>query len=186
LSIYHKTAKDIDAEGHLIRQAQIDPTRFSVLYDKYYKPVFVFIYRRTDDKDLTADLTSQVFLKAITHLPKYQHKGLPFSAWLFRIAVNEINMLFRKNKNRRSLAIEEIGLEVLVEEIGGNEKEEEIELLLKAIQRLALEEVHYIELRFFEGRSFKEIGTILEITENNAKVRTYRILDKIKKIMGTR
>ncbi len=167
----------------LIKQAQVDPARFGPLYDRYYKPVFLFVYRRTDDEELTADLTSQVFLKAITYLPKYQYKGLPFSAWLFRIAVNEMNMFFRKNKNRRSLSIEEDGMERMAEEIEDGEKEEKIEELLKGIQGLALEEVQYIELRFFEDRSFKEIAIIMDITENNAKVRTYRILDKIKKLI---
>ena len=167
----------------LIKQAQIDPTRFGPLYDRYYKPVFLFVYRRTDDEDLTADLTSQVFLKAITYLPRYEHKGLPFSAWLFRIAVNEMNMFFRKHQNRRSLSIEEEGMERMAEEIEEGDKEEKIEELLKGIQGLALEEVQYIELRFFEDRSFKEIAIIMDITENNAKVRTYRILDKIKKLI---
>ncbi len=177
----HKTKEDIESEVRLIRQAQENPAYFAPLYDSYYKPVFTFVYRRTDDEELTADLTSQVFLKAITYLPKYEHKGLPFSAWLFRIAVNEINMFFRKHKNRRTLSIEDESLERIAEEMEGRDKEEKIEILLQGIQKLALEEVQYIELRFFEDRSFKEIADIMNITENNAKVRTYRILDKIKK-----
>ena len=183
LSTLHKTKEDIEAEMLLIKQAQTDPARFGPLYERYYKPVFLFVYRRTDDEDLTADLTSQVFLKAITYLPRYEYKGLPFSAWLFRIAVNEINMFFRKHKNRRSLSIEDGAMERIAEEWGEDEKEEKMEELLKGIQSLALEEVQYIELRFFEERSFKEIAVIMDITENNAKVRTYRILDKIKKLI---
>ncbi len=183
MTTLHKTKEDIESEILLIQKAQANIAFFGPLYDRYYKPVFLFVYRRTDDEDLTADLTSQVFLKAITYLPKYQHKGLPFSAWLFRIAVNEVNMFFRKHKNRRSLSIEDESLERLAEEIGETDKEEKIELLLKGIQQLGEEEVQYIELRFFEDRSFKEIGDIMNITENNAKVRTYRILDKIKKLI---
>ncbi len=183
MSTLHKTKEDIEAEMHQIIKAQADPARFGPLYDRYYKPVFLFLYRRTDDEDLTADLTSQVFLKAITYLPKYQHKGLPFSAWLFRIAVNEMNMFFRKNKNCRSISIEDSGFDRIAEDMGENDKEEKIELLLKGIQNLPLDEIQYIELRFFEDRSFKEIADIMAITENNAKVRTYRILDKIKKLI---
>ncbi len=183
MSTLHKTKEDIEVEMLQIRQAQANPAHFGVLYERYYKPVFLFLYRRTDDEDLTADLTSQVFLKAMTYLPKYQHKGLPFSAWLFRIAVNEMNMFFRQNKNKRSLSIEDEGFEKIAEELGDDEKEAKIEVLLKGIQSLALEEVQYIELRFFEDRSFKEIADIMSITENNAKVRTYRILDKIKKLI---
>ncbi len=183
MSTLHKTKEEIESELLLIKRAQADPACFGPLYDRYYKPVFLFVYRRTDDEDLTADLTSQVFLKAITHLPRYEYKGLPFSAWLFRIAVNEVNMLFRQTKNKRSLSIEDGCLERMAEEIGESDKEERIELLLKGIQGLAMDEIQYIELRFFEDRSFKEIADIMCITENNAKVRTYRILDKIKKLL---
>ena len=166
-----------------IKQAQVDPACFGPLYDRYYKPIFLFLYRRTDDEELTADLTSQVFLKAITYLPKYQFKGLPFSAWLFRIAVNEMNMFFRKNKNCRTISLEDSNFDRIAEDLGENDKEEKIVLLLEGIQSLGLDELHYIELRFFEDRSFKEIADIMAITENNAKVRTYRILDKIKKLI---
>lgn len=179
----HKTKEDIESEFLLIRKAQADPACFAPLYDHYYKPVFLFVYRRTDDEDLAADLTSQVFLKAITYLPKYEYKGLPFSAWLFRIAVNEVNMFFRKHQNKRSLCIEDESMERMAEEMGETDQEEKIEILLKSIQQLAYEDVQYIELRFFEDRSFKEIADIMNITENNAKVRTYRILDKIKKLI---
>jgi RNA polymerase sigma-70 factor (ECF subfamily) len=183
LGTLHKTKEDIEAEMLEIRRAQSNPAHFGIIYERYYKPVFLFLYRRTDDEDLTADLTSQVFLKAMTYLPKYQHKGLPFSAWLFRIAVNEMNMFFRSNKNQRALSIEDESLDRIAEELGEEEKEEKIVLLLQGIQGLAIEEVQYIELRFFEDRSFKEIADIMNITENNAKVRTYRILDKIKKLI---
>ena len=186
MSTLHKTQEDIKAEMLQIKQAQANPAYFGILYERYYKPVFLFLYRRTDDEELTADLTSQVFLKAMTYLPKYEHKGLPFSAWLFRIAINEMNMFFRANKNRRSLSIEDESLIKIAEELGDSEKEEKIELLLKGIQGLGLEDIQFIELRFFEDRSFKDIGDIMNITENNAKVRTYRILDKIKKLIGFR
>ena len=63
-----------------IKNAQANTTYFGILYERYYKPVFLFLYRKNDDEELTADLTSLVFLKARTYLPKYEHKGLPFSA----------------------------------------------------------------------------------------------------------
>lgn len=179
----HKTKENIEAEMLQIIRAQEDPACFGILYERYYKQVFLFLYRRTDDEALTADLTSQVFLKAMTYLPKYEFKGLPFSAWLFRIAVNELNMFFRNHKNKRTVSIEDESLLKLSEALDDEEKEEKIKVLLKGIQGLALVELQYIELRFFEDRSFKEIGAILNITENNAKVRTYRILDKIKKMI---
>lgn len=166
----------------LIRKAQADPKRFGPLYEKYYKKIFLFIYRRVADEDQTADITAQAFMKAITHLPRYEFKGLPFSAWLYRIASNEMNMFFRGTKNTRSITIEDQGLEKLKTELEEEDGEEEA-VLLKNMQKLAQEEIYLLELRFFEDKSFKEIGFILNITEINAKTRTYRLLDKLKKMM---
>jgi RNA polymerase sigma-70 factor, ECF subfamily len=186
LSTIHQTKEDIALELEIIEKAKADPNRFTPLYNKYYKQIFLFIYRRADDEDITADLTSQVFLKAILHLPKYEFKGVPFSAWLYRIASNEINQFFRSSKASRAISMEDSGIERLQEELAdddSDEKEKE-QMLMESMNHLTKEEVQYLELRFFEDRSFKEVGYILKITENNAKVKTYRILDKIKKIIS--
>lgn len=187
MSTIHQTREEIEQELLLIRRAQGDPGRFAPLYDKYYRQIFVFIYRRADDEELSADLTSQVFLKAIVNLPKYQFKGVPFSAWLYRIAANEVNQHFRK-KPGRSISMEDAGLERLKAELNEWDDEEEMKerMLMEGLQQLQQEDVQFIEMRFFEDRSFKEIGVILNITENNAKVKTYRILDKIRKIISER
>ena len=179
----HKTKEEIEAEMQIIIRAKSDPNRFAPLYDKYYKSIFVFVYRRTDDEDTASDLTSQVFMKAVINLNKYEFKGLPFSAWLFRIAVNEINMFFRNGKKKRTIHIDDYGLFRLKDEVYDYEQEDKETILLNCIQNLSADEVQFLELRFFEDKSFKEIGIILDITENNAKVKTYRILDKIKKII---
>jgi len=188
LSTIHQTKEDIETELQLIKRAQADPNRFAPLYDKYYRMIFLFIYRRADDEDLTSDLTSQVFLKAILNIAKYEFKGVPFSAWLYRIATNEVNQHFRKNSSSRSVSIEDAGLERLKQELPQwNEEDEEKErILMEGIQLLSQEDLQFIEMRFFEDRSFKEIGHIFNITENNAKVKTYRILDKVRKILSER
>ena len=62
---YHKTKEDLEQELKQVEAAKADPARFAVLYDKYYKPIFVFIYRRTGNEELTADITSMVFMKAM-------------------------------------------------------------------------------------------------------------------------
>jgi RNA polymerase sigma-70 factor, ECF subfamily len=172
----------------VIRKAQADPNRFAPLYDKYYKQIFLFAYRRVDDEDIAADLTSQVFMKAILNLQKYEFKGVPFSAWLYRISANEINQFFRTSKKTRSISIEDSGLERLkqeIEELDDDEQEKE-NLLMECMNCLSKDEIQYLELRFFEDHSFKEIGYMLSITENNAKVKTYRILDKMRKIISKR
>ena len=78
-SKYHATNEQMDAEFKLIEAAKQDINRFGPLYDKYYKQIFNYLYQRLEDKETAFDLTSQVFLKAMTNLPKYQFKGVPFA-----------------------------------------------------------------------------------------------------------
>lgn len=181
---HHKTDKDLALELQQIEAAKQNPARFDVLYDRYYKPIFVFVYRRTGDEELTADLTSQVFLKALINIKKYEYKGVPFSAWLFRIAFNEINMYFRKSNTQRMVSLEQGNLGALIAEVEEEDSLAQQQQMLQALKQLEEAELQLIELRFFEKRSFAEIGNIINITENNAKVKVYRLLDKIKKIMS--
>jgi RNA polymerase sigma-70 factor, ECF subfamily len=166
-----------------IRKAIANPDSFRPLYEAYFKKVYLFVLHRVGDKDLAGDLTQQVFLNALTHLGRYQFRGLPFSAWLFRIAINQCNDFFRKTKRNRMVVLEESSVENLYAELTADQTLEEWENRLPAVlEQIEQDELYIIELRFFESRPFKEIADILGITENNAKVRTYRILEKMKKL----
>ncbi|MBK7310892.1 MAG: hypothetical protein IPI93_08900 [Sphingobacteriaceae bacterium] len=74
-SRYHHTAVQLQEEHLIIEAAKADPNNFAPLYDKYYKQIFGYLYQRMEDKDTAFDLTSQVFLKALTNLSKYEFKG---------------------------------------------------------------------------------------------------------------
>lgn len=182
ISKYTVTEKAMQDEWVEVQQAQQNPAKFRVLYNRYYESIFRFIYNRTVDETLAADLTSETFLKAMNKLDKYVFKGVPFSAWLFRIASNEIAQHFRKNKKTRVVALEERTTHDLADEYDDNEDLDiNLKLLKNVIQDLKPSEVELLELRFFEKRPFKEIANILDITENNAKVKVYRLLQKMKK-----
>lgn len=186
MNAHHKTDTELRLELQQIEAAKQNPARFDVLYDKYYKPIFVFIHRRTGDVDLCADLASQVFLKALINIKKYEYKGVPFSAWLFRIAFNEINMYFRKNNAGRVVSLDKGSIVQIIAEVQEEDNSEAQQRMLTALKQINEEDTQLIELRFFEKRSFAEVGSIVGITENNAKVRVYRILEKIKTIMGNK
>lgn len=180
---HHKTAADLAEEQQQVEAAQADPARFGVLYERYYKVVFVFVFRRTGDEETAADITSNAFLKAMLALPKYKFKGVPFSAFLFRIALNEVNMFFRRSKRERVVSLEQASLGSLIDEAGQDDSEENRKRVLGALGHLNAEAMQLIELRFFEKRPFAEVGLILGLSENHAKVKTYRILEKLKAIM---
>lgn len=184
LNSYHKSNEELAAELQLVEGAKAEPARFGLLYDKYYKPVFVFIYRRTGDEELTADLASVVFMKAMINISKYEYRGVPFSAWLFRIALNEVNMYFRKHNADRVVSLEKADISTIIDDMEGDTSEDNKKLVMAALGKLPDDAVQIIELRFFEKRSFSEVGSILGITENNAKVKLYRILDKLREIIA--
>ncbi len=183
-SKYHITQAGLAGEQLLVDAAKKNPKDFAVLYDKYYEPIFRYIYQRVDDKEVAFDITQQVFLKALDNLYKYEFRGVPFASWLYRIAYSELNNLFRKKKVEHTVNIDSVSVYSIIEEIQESKIEQYHDKIIEIIaEQLDEDDLQLIEMRFFEKRSFKEIAEILDITENNAKVRTYRILDRLKKII---
>lgn len=177
---YHVTAEQISDELILIKAAQEDPKDFEPLYRKYYPAITRFVYQRVNEKDTSFDITSTVFYDALRNIKKYKHKGVPFSAWLYRIAINKINEAYRKNKSQRTIAVDNDGLNMLQTEIEKDLSVELDEKLFEALNKLEEEEMELIEMRFFENRPFKEICEITGIGESACKMRIYRTLEKLK------
>ena len=180
---YHHTAEMLQSEQQIIEAAKQNPEHFGPLYDKYYKQIFGYVYQRMDSKDAAFDLTAQVFLKALTNLEKYEYKGVPFASWLYRIAHSEVMQLFRNNKKLRTINADVGDLRNICEEVEEEYMEQYKSILMTVIKDLPEDELQLIELRFFEKRAFKEIAEILNITETNAKVKLYRILERVKKTL---
>jgi len=180
-SKYHIGPEEMLSEQREIEAAKADPARFEVLYNRYYEPILQFVYKRVEGKEAAFDITSQVFLNAMLKLSQFKFVGSPFSSWLYRIALNEINTMYRKDKVQRSIKVEEHELKSVIQEINPDDDiDEQYKKVEEALNDFEEEEVQLIELRFFEKRAFKEIGDILNMTENNAKVKLYRLLDKLK------
>jgi RNA polymerase sigma-70 factor (ECF subfamily) len=183
-SKYHVGSAQLANEQAYIEAAKKNPKDFAVLYDMYYESIFRFIYKRMDDKEMAFDTTQQVFLKALDNIQKYEFKGVPFASWLYRIAYNEINTMFRNQKAEHTINIDSVSIYTIIEEIQETKIEFYHDKIVNIIaEELEEDEIQLIEMRFFEKRSFKEIAEILQITENNAKVKTYRIIDKLKKVL---
>ncbi len=181
-SKHHITQTGLADEQVLVEAAKKDLKNFAVLYDTYYEAIFRYIYQRLDDKEVAFDTTQQVFLKAMNNLPKYEYRGVPFSSWLYRIAFSSVNDLFRKQKTQRTINIDSVRVYDIIEELEETKIDKYHDKIVAIItEELEEDELQLIEMRFLEKRAFKEIAEILDITENNAKVKTYRILDKLKK-----
>lgn len=177
---------EIQHEYTILEQSKKNPMAFGELYEKYYDRIFNFIFRQTDDEDLTADLCSQAFLIALKNLERYEFRGVPFSAWLYKIASNEVNKHYRKQKGSKVFSIEEARIRELIEQADEISNEETIQQLMNYLKELPTEMLQVLELRFFEDKDFKEIAFILDITESGAKMRTYRALDRLRKNFNLR
>ncbi|MEI7596959.1 MAG: sigma-70 family RNA polymerase sigma factor [Bacteroidota bacterium] len=172
--------KDIHLnEEELIDRSKSDLQSFEPLYEKYYPQILKFVYKRMDGIDDAYEVVSIIFSKAMANIGKYKHKGFPFSSWLYRIAINEINMFYRESNKRRTISIEEISVRNLHESLGA-ECQELNDILKSALNHLNENEIQLIDLRFFENLPFLEIANMLGISENNAKVKTYRVLDRLR------
>lgn len=180
--IYHHTEDKLMKELQWVKYAKEDPRGFEPLYNKYYEQIFRYIYQRMDDKEMAYDVTSQVFLKALNNIHKYEYRGVPFASWLYRIAKSELYQSFRDKKARRTVNVESMNLFEMIDEMEEDRSDENRQVLLSVIRDLSEEDVQMVELRFFEKRSFREIGEILDITENNAKVKSHRVVKKMKKL----
>ena len=180
-SAFHRTVEEIEEEFAIILKAQKNPEHFGPIYERYYDQIFIFINKRVINEELTAELTALTFYQCLKNLKKFEFRKVPFSAWLYRIASNEVNMFFRKQKKlQRSVSIQDYHIDMLAEELNTEEGIDKQALVVKLLESLQPEELQFLELRFFEGRSFREVGQILDMTEGNAKVKTYRILKKMK------
>jgi RNA polymerase sigma-70 factor (ECF subfamily) len=178
---YHQSSLVLSEELTIIEKAKRNPQFFAPLYNKYYEVIFRYIYKRVDEQESAYDITSCVFVKAMGALNKFEFRGVPFSSWLFRIAKSELYQSFRDQKARRTINIDSVTIVQMVDEICDDSSEENREKLLKSLTLLKENELQLIEMRFFEKRSFREIGEIIGLTENNAKVKTFRALAKLKK-----
>lgn len=178
---FHQSPELLQEEQVWVIQAKEDPARFEPLYRKYYDSILRYLKQRMEDPEQAHDVASQVFIKAIKNLSKYEDRGVPFGSWLYRIAKSELYQSYREMQSNRTVSMEHVQIPTFDTLFFDNQEfEHNQSLLLAAMQKLKEEQLKLIEMRFFEQLSFKEIGESIGITENNAKVKTFRALEKLR------
>jgi len=164
-------------EIKLIEAAKKNPQAFEALYYLYHDRIFRFVWSKVRHMETSADITSDVFMKALVNLTSYSHQGFPFSAWLFRLATNETNIYFRKSGKEKHVAIHP---EMKGEWDTYLETAESRQRLAEVLENLPPDDFKLIEWRFFDGFAFKEIAEMESSTEAAVKMKVYRILDVLK------
>ncbi len=182
-------------EKRIIQRAKKDPQLFAPLFDEYYPKIFGYIHRRVLDFELAKDISSEVFYKAFKNLGKFRWKGISISAWLYRIAGNEINYYFRRNRydiRVFSELIRENGIDWIDSQTASAEKmavQEQMEnyvdfrLIQSKLKLLSVKYQEVITLRYFENKNIREICEILGKKEGTIKSLLSRGLEKLRHLM---
>ena len=162
----------------LLHASQGDLDAFGVLYGKYVDRIFNYVYYRTGNVHDAEDLTARVFFRALHHIQTYTDRGVPFSAWLYRIAHNLVANWHRDRSRRPVLPLED---HLAASAISSHPEtlalaEEEGELLLVAVRRLPAERQQLLILKFVEHMSNAEIGETMGRSEGAVKSLYHRTL----------
>jgi RNA polymerase sigma-70 factor (ECF subfamily) len=155
-----------------------DTEAFSMLYERYVNRIYNYIYYRTGNPNEAEDLTSRVFHRALNHINHYNNRGVPFSAWLYRIAHNLVANWHRDNSRRNEVSLDD---QPGLPQRGDHPEHalvtnQELESLLKVIRKLPAERQQLLILKFVEGMSNAEIATIMMRSEGAIKSLYHRTL----------
>ena len=163
-------------ERLLIEAAQKDPSRFAELYEENFHRVYAYIVRRVRDRNTAQDLTSEVFQQALANLQRFEWRGVPFAAWLYRIAANAVADHFARFTRERK-AVQDSRPDDLPDI-------EQRATLFRLVDRLPVDQRRVVAMRFAEGRSIREIAAHLGRSEGAVKQLQWRALQTLRAQMG--
>jgi len=172
---------EFNDEPGLVARAKTNPEAFGTLYERYAKKIYNYLYYRMGNTHDAEDLTARVFHRALANLTGYTSRGVPFSAWLYRIAHNLVANWHRDHNRRQTLPLHEVAHQDwqslrsdAPEAIA--ETNEERARLLHAIRQLPADRQQLIILKFVERMSNVEIGQIMNRSEGAVKSLYHRTL----------
>jgi RNA polymerase sigma-70 factor (ECF subfamily) len=172
-----------EPDALLVERARSTPEAFGKLYARYVRKIYNYVYYRIGDGVEAEDLTARVFQRASERLDTYTERGLPFVAWLYRIAHNAVANWYRDEGRRRGVPIDGVRIadgraqdpEAAVE--AGSDRD----MLLKAVRRLPAERQQLLILKFSEQLSNAEIGQVMHRSESAIKSLYHRTLDGLRR-----
>jgi len=184
--ILQDTQGELSDEAILIQKAKdFDSEAWAQIYRRYYPKIYAYLRYRVGDIDLAEDITANVFLHAVEGIGSFTYRGFSISAWLFRIAHNQVTDHLRR---KAKVAIEPLTEELLSTEDTGQETMEgalvraELSLALKNITE---EQRQVVLLKFFAGLSNAEVARIIRKPEGAVKALQHRALASLRQILGT-
>jgi RNA polymerase sigma-70 factor, ECF subfamily len=173
-----KPREDSPDERLLVEAAQRDPRRFAELYELNFERVYAFIARRVRNREEAEDLTSEVFHQALANIQRFEWRGAPFAAWLYRMAANAIVDRWQ------SLSKERVDPRRDAADQGGLEETEQRAILFQLVDSLPADQRRVIMQRFVEQKSTREVAVELGRSEGAVKQLQLRALENLRARMG--
>jgi RNA polymerase sigma-70 factor (ECF subfamily) len=175
-------------DAALVARAREDPEAFGLLYERYVDKIYAYLYYRTGSREDAEDLTARTFYRALDNLHRYQERGLPFSAWLYRIAHNLMANWHRYNSRHPQVSLEALRL---TDHQGRDperavERNEAREVVLEAIRSLPPDRQQLLILKFVEQMSNEEIGQVMGRSEGAVKSLYHRTLVALRRELQAR
>ncbi len=171
--------------NEVAERAKYDKEAFGELYDYFFPRVYSYIFGKVKNSDQADDIISVTFEKVFVKLDDYDSTKGAFSTWIFRIAINEMNNLFRGQVRRNEAAWEDFfnpadSRNTPEQQMVSDEGDQH---LLMAMEMLGEREKKIVSLKYFSGISNKEIAEMMDMTPSNVGVVLHRTLDKLKKML---
>jgi RNA polymerase sigma-70 factor (ECF subfamily) len=165
----------------LVDAAQKDPARFVELYEENFERVYSFVARRVQDRADAEDLTAEVFQQALANLERFEWRGLPFAAWLYRIAANAIADRWQRVSRERGDP--NPGDRRDEREQMNPEEVERRAQILRLVQSLPGDQRRVIEMRFACEKSIREIASELKRTTGAVKQLQFRGIENLRELL---
>lgn len=174
----------IGQEAELVRRAQAgDRDAFADLYRAYVQAVYRYMLLRLSNTQQAEDLTAEVFLRAVDGLPRYSNRGLPFGAWLFRIARDRLVDYYRQSARRPIFALEDSLPDELPDPGAAAEARAATQALSEALGQLTDEQRDVIQFRYMENWSLEETAQALNKSVNAVKALQHRALGALYRLL---
>ena len=164
----------IEDDFNLVERAKRDPKALALLYDMHYEAIARYIARRVGASD-AEDLTAEVFLAMVRYLPRFRSRGVPFRAWLYRLATNQVNRWARRRRRDARHRLAEIA-----DRPGATCTAEQADVVRVALLDSAATIPERLTLHYLEGLSVAEVAGVLNCAEGTVKSRLARGRDMMR------
>ena len=177
----HRSADELEAERRLVEAAQRDRAAFAPLYERYVDQIHAYVHTLTRNRELAEDVTAATFAKAIEDLPRFEWRGVPYSAWLYRVASNLVARQARRPAwvdIETHQPVDPTSPDAVVERRARDAEVRE------AVSRLPTDQRQAVVLRFSGELRNREIAEIMGRSEGAVKLLTFRAMTSLRRQLG--